>query len=845
MTQIISDIRYALRQLRNAPGFTITAVLTLALGIGANVSIFTLVHAVLLSHLPVQNPSALVRLGDIDDCCVNGGMPEGNKYSIFAYDFYRDIEQQVPEFEQMAAVEAGRNRVTLRREGASQQAHSSMREFVSGNFFTTLGVTPAMGRLLTRSDDREGAPMVAVISYGAWQRDYGSDPAIIGSTISVDTHPFTIVGVTPAAFYGDRMSDYPPDIYVTMSTEPVLTATSILHKKNLNWVYILGRVKPGVAQPALQAKLSGMLRQWLTQVPVYQRAETKQDLARTFLVLTPAAVGIGNVQEQTGKGLRILMTISGLVLLIACANIANLVLVRGLARKTQTSIRMALGAQRSMLMRQMLTESIVLACVGGLVGVAVAYGGTRLLLGLAFPHATNLPIDANPSPVVLGFAFGLSLLTGIVFGMAPAWITSHADPAEALRGANRSTRDSSSLLQRSLVVLQAALSLVLLVAAAMLTRSLDKLEHQNFGVERDNRVVIHINPFDAGYQPDRLQALYDTLQDRLRALPGVKRVGLSTYSPLEGNNWGEGVVIQGRPRPSIHDNIGASWLRASPDFLALVGQKLVRGRYITEQDTATSTRVAVVNQAFVKKFFPKGDDPIGHHFGTDDMNSAGEIEIVGVVTDAKYNNVRDPQRAMYFRPLLQVAPESDGPSTRSLYVGAIMLQLDRHIDGLEPQVRKAMNNIDPNLALIDYTTFEDQIAGQFDQERLVSRLTLMFGVLALVLASVGLYGVTAYTVARRTSEIGIRMALGASRRLVVTAVMREALLQSLIGLAVGIPAVLVGARFLKSQLYNVSGFDAASIAFAVFALALSAWVASLVPALRAASTDPVKALRTE
>jgi predicted permease len=506
---------------------------------------------------------------------------------------------------------------------------------------------------------------------------------------------------------------------------------------------------------------------------------------------------------------------------------------------------MALGAERTRLVRQMLTESVVLSCLGGLAGLGVAYGGTRLLLGLAFPNATGLPISASPSAIVLGFAFGLSLLTGLVFGIAPSWVTSHAEPAEALRGSNRSTRDSSSFLQRALVVFQAALSLVLLVAAGLLAKSLNKLEHQNFGVETANRVIIHISPQSAGFRPEGLQGLYDQIEQKFMALPGVERVGLSSYTPLEGDNWGEAVVVQGRPAPGPHENNGASWLRVSPDFMQTIGQQVLRGRGISAQDTTTSTPVAVVNQAFVKKFFPNGQDPIGGHFGLGDMTSAGDLEIVGVVSDVRYQNVRRPQRAMYFRPLLQVVKASDGPLVGALYANAITLQTKGTIDNLEPQVRQTLASIDPNLTVVKYDTFSGQIAGQFNQDRLMARLTLLFGLLALALASVGLYGVTSYTVARRTSEIGIRMALGADRGSVVGMVMREAMLQAGIGLAIGIPVALLCVRFVKTQLYNVEGNDVSVFASAVLALAVSALIAGLIPARRAASTNPMTALRTE
>lgn len=845
MNRLMQDIQFALRQLRKSPGFTLTAVVTLALGIGANAAIFTLVHAVLLRNLPVVNPRTLVRVGDQDDCCVEGGTPENDNYSIFAYDLYRHLRDNSPEFEQLSAMQAGHTSITARNNKNDALPKSLSGEYVSGNYFQTFGLQSYAGRLLSSSDDVEGAPMAVVMNYQTWQQEYAADPSVVGSTFVLNTHPVTIIGIAPPGFYGDRMTDEPADFFIPMAMEPLMGPTSFLHRHESNWVYILGRVKPGTEIAPLQAKMSGELRNWLTQLELYQRADLKKNLANSHVILTPGGVGIANMQAEYGTGLRFLMWISALVLLIACANIANLVLVRGMARRAETSIRMALGAQRKRLIRQMLTESVVLSCMGGVAGLIVAYAGTRVLLALAFPDATNLPINASPSLPVLAFAFGLSLLTGLIFGIAPAWITSHSEPAEALRGSNRSTNDHSGWLQRSLVILQAALSLVLLVGAGLMAKSLNKLENQNFGVETENRVVAHFSPDDAGYKPEQLQALYERIDQGLRALPGVEKVSLSLYTPLEGDNWGEGVTIQGRPEPGPNDAVGASWVRVGPDFFDIVGHHLLRGRGITAQDTGTSTPVAVVNQTFVKKFFPKGENPIGVHFGVSGVQSSGDFEIVGVVSDVKYNNVRQPVRPMYFRPLLQVAHTKPEADIRSLYAGAIMVQTRGSIPGLESQIRRTLAGIDANLTVSHYDTFAGQIRGQFSQERMISRLTLMFGLLALILAAVGLYGVTAYTVARRTPEIGIRMAMGAGRSSVVGMVLREAMMQAGIGLAIGIPVALLCVRYVQSQLYEVVGHDTTVLAAAIGALAISACAAGLIPAQRAASTDPVKALRME
>ena len=850
MNRFIQDVSFALRQLRKAPGFTITAILTLALGIGANAAIFTLVHAVLLKNLPVADPKTLVRVGDKDDCCVNGGTPDENDYSLFATQLYEHLRDNAPEFEGLAAMQSGIGfgGITARSNRPGDLPRAARGEMVTGNYFQVLGLKPYRGRLIAPTDDVIGAPMGVVMSYQTWQRDYAGDPSVVNSTFVLNTYPITILGITPPGFYGDRMTDEAPDFYIPMSLEPQFGPAhpdTLKNRRGANWLYLLGRVKPGTDLKQLQAKMSGALRNYLATLPVYQKQDQAKNLAESHVVLTPGGAGIENMQQEFGTGLKLLITVSALVLLIACANIANLVLVRGIARRTETSIRMALGAQRTRLIRQMLTESLVLSCLGGLAGLAVAYAGTKALLAMAFPDARNLPIDATPSLPVLAFAFGLSLVTGLIFGVAPAWVTSHSQPADALRGSNRTTGDRASWVQRSLVVLQAALSLVLLVGAGLMAKSLSRLENQDFGVVTENRLVAHFSPENAGYKPEQLQALYDKIDQDMHALPGVEKAALSLYTPLEGNNWGEGVYIQGRPEPHAGDPIGASWLRVGPEYFDIVGHRVLRGRGITAHDTATSTPVVVVNETFVKKFFPKGENPLGVHFGISGVESSGDWEIIGVVSDIKYNNLRRPVRAMYFRPLLQVAHTKPEDDMRSLYAGAIMLTTKGSVEGLESQTRRALANINPNLTVTNFNTFAGQIHGQFNQERLIARLTLMFGVLALILAAVGLYGVTAYSVARRTSEIGVRMALGANRGSVITMVLREAMVQAGIGLAIGIPVAWMCARFVQSQLYNVGGHDGVVLAGAILVLAIAACTAGLIPARRAASTDPVQALRME
>ena len=842
------DIRIAFRQFRKSPAFALTVILTIALGIGANTAIFTLVHAVLLKSLPVVDPKTLYRVGDHDDCCVNSGfMGDDGDFDLFSYDLYRHLQDTTPEFEQLAAMQSGGNSLAVRR--GSEPARPERSEYVSGNYFSTFGIGAFAGRTLTPADDTAGAPPAAVLSYQAWQSDYSADPSILGSTVYMQGQSVNIVGIAPPGFYGDRISSRPPALWLPLAVEPVLEGkNSLLHVAPSNWLYVLGRLKPGVPIAPLQDKISNNLRIWLATQDLYTRNGGSTMIPRQHVVLAPGGGGIQNMQQETSKGLYLLMAISALVLLVACANVANLLLARGTTRKTETSIRMALGAARQRLVRQMLTESVILACLGGLAGLAIAYAGTRTILALAFPNSPHLPIHASPSLPVLGFAFLLSLVTGVVFGIVPALITSHSDPAEALRGANRSTRDHSSLPQKSLIVMQAALSLALLVSAGLLTKSLRNLEHQDFGLQTGNRYVVHMDLAGAGYKSTTLPALYQRLEQQFGALPGVQGVGLALYSTLEGNNWGEEIRVQGRPEPGPTEDAGSSWDRVNPQFFATMEQPVVRGRAFNDADTATSQFVAVVNQAFVKKFFPK-EDPLGRHFGIFDQKYAGAFEIVGVVADAKYTNPREKVRPMYFRPLTQELrveePTFVMAEGRSLYINSITLHFREKPENVDSLIRQTLAGIDSNITIEDLRSLDDQISGNFNQERLIARLTMLFGILALVLASVGLYGITSYAVARRTGEIGLRMALGANRSNVVRLVLRGVFAKVALGLLLGIPLTLLLARAMADQLYGVRSYDPLSLLIAVVVLTIAAAFAGFIPARRAASIEPMEALRIE
>jgi len=852
MNAFLHDLRYALRQLRNSPGFTFTVAITLALGIGANTAIFTLVHAILLRSLPVADPSQLYRIGDADQCCVEGGFPEDSAttgdFSIVSFDLYQYLKQSAPEFAQLAAVQAGSDFWNVRR--GDELAKSIKGEFVSGNYFSTLGVNAYAGRLFHDSDDTPSAAPTVVLSYQGWQGEYAADPNIVGQTIFIQARPFTVIGVAPPGFFGDRVAASTPELWIPIQTEPYVRGdSSLLHHPISHWLYPIGRVRPGANITALQARLSTELRQWLYTQPLLIENGGAPYIPRQHFVLTPAGGGIRNLQAQTGGGLKLLMILSSIVLLIACANIANLLLARATSRRASVALRMAVGAGRSRIILQTLTESVLLACVGGLAGLAVAYGGCRVILALAFPHVRHMAIDPNPSLVVLGFAFAVSLLTGILFGAGPAWLASRAQPAEALSGVSRGTRDRSSLPQKSLVVFQAALSVVLLAAAILMTKSLNKLENQNFGVATDNRYVLHIDPAGAGYTVDRLPALYRQMQDRFATLPGVSSFSLAMYSPLEGDNWGECVIQQGHPQPKPGDHCGATWDRVSMHFLDSIGVPIVRGRNFNDQDTAGSPLVALVNQTFAKKYFPD-QDPIGQHFGIDVPKYSAAFQIVGVFADFKMNNPKDAVRPVFLLPMTQTytgyqEPMMNSMQSQSMYMDAMILAFNGPQQDVQALIRRNLAGIDRNLTVVNLHSFPDQVAGNFQQERMVARLTSLFGILALILASVGLYGVMSYFVARRTGEIGIRMALGATRQTVVRMVMRGALWQILIGLLFGIPASLYVGYLMRVLLYGVDSYDPVALAGAPLMLVIFAAAAAFIPARRAASIEPMQALRTE
>jgi predicted permease len=852
MNGLLGSARYALRQFRGSPGFTAAAVLTLALGIGGTTAIFTLIDAVMLRSLPVADPARLYRIGEGDDCCVQGGPQD--RWGMYSFPLFERLKAEAPEFEEVAAFQAGMGRVSVRRQGVDTAASPLRSEYVTGNYFSTFGIGAFGGRVFTPQDEAAGAPPVAVLSHHAWQANYGGQTSVLGSTFIIEGHPFTVIGIAPPRFFGDTLRSDPPDVWIPLHQETLINGESgLLRQPVAAWLRVIGRLRPGATVAGMAPRLTGVLRRWMVNesgYPANWMPDVVRTLPRQVINVIPAGSGIADMKEQYGRSLRILFSVCALVLLIACANVANLLLVRAVGRRGQIALRMAVGAPLSQIVLQALAESVLLAIGGGIAGLVVAIATARLLLALAFSTSNFLPIGIAPSFPVLGFSCGVSLLTGIIFGAAPAWLALRTAPIEALRGQGRGGSDRSSSASNVLIVLQAALSIVLVAGTTLLARSLNKLENQDFGYEVQGRVLVALNSPPSTYTLPKLTALYRQLEDRLNRLPGVQGSGLALYNPLT-NNWGELIMVAGHAPGKVQGESGASWDRVSAGYLHNFGMTILRGRDFTEADNEKSAPVAIVNEAFVKRFFTKEENPLEQHFGLDLPENAGTYRVVGVVRDAKFAGfaLARPARPMFFVPLMQNVDYSNAMMKRlelnTHFIRGITLVTNMPPGTLEPLLTKTLAEVDANLTITSVRTMKEQVALSFDRERAVASLAGLFGVVALLLAAVGMYGVTAYAVARRTPEIGIRMALGADRGKVVRMVLRGASNRVLIGLLAGVPLAIGAGRVISAELYGVSSWDPFALSVAASALAVCAFIAAIIPASRAASISPTNALRTE
>lgn len=844
--ELQSDLGLSIRRLREAPWFACICIATLALGIGGNTAVFTLIDRVMLKPLPVLRPAELYRVGDTDACCVNSGLM--GSFSLFSYDLYLHLRDAAPQFHELAAFQANTRAVTIGRPDLDAPGETLAGAFVSGNYFQMLGLSPAAGRLAQPSDDRPGAAPVAVISHRAWTERFQRRSELVGSPMLLNGVAATIIGVTPEGFYGETLRPNPPDIWIPLSNEPLLQpAARLLESKPSHWLYVMGRLSPGTATGPIEAQLTARLQHWVAST-LDLSADQRNQIPQQHIKLTSAAGGVSSMRDEVAPSLRLLQAVAAVVLLIACANLANLLLARGLSRRTEIAVRVALGAPRRRLVTAFMVESLLLAFAGGLAGLVVAVSGARAIIELTFRGASHVPIEPIPSPLVLGFAVLVSAVTGAIFGAGPALIASRSDPIDAMRAAGRTTGERGSWLRRSLVALQVALSLVLIASAGLLGRSLNNLQQQDFGFRIDGRYVANLAPSLSTVPAEQLRSLYARVQERLLRTPGVTNAAFSLYSPMSGDNWASSITVDGH---GTAERLSASWNRVSPRYFDTVGTPLIRGRAFEERDSPDAPLVAIVSDTFAQRFFGEAD-PLGRRIGF--TNSAGtgsrEFEIVGVVGNAKYQDGREEAYATFFLPFLQQSStrRAQAPTLtldRSHYPQAIVVQTSSAVPHLEMEIRRALSEVDRRLIVRSFMTMEEQVAGNFNVERLIARLTVAFGGVALLLACLGLYGVTAYAVTRRTREIGIRVAVGASQGRVLATVLRGALVQVAVGVTIGVPAALLAGRLLRSTLFGVSAHDPGVLAAALGILVASAVAAALIPARRAAAMDPVRALRIE
>jgi predicted permease len=841
----LNDLRLALRRLRKAPTVVVVALVTLALGIGVNAAVFTLTDAVLLTSLPVRQPSELVSLGDD---VLNGDTTSiQDSLTLYSYPLYRQVRAHLTGVREVAAFQSWLATISARRVGVDEQPRSAKAEYVSGNYFATLGTDPALGRLLSDEDDRPGSRAAAVVSYAAWVRG-GQDRTIVGATLAINGVPATIVGVAAPGFFGETLRADPPDYWLPLSLEPATTRDNpLLQEESVFWLYTLARVPAGTSLEPLQAEITRDVRQWILDRHLFgDRDRPRIDAMR--VVVTPASAGIGGLRNEYGDGLKLLSVLSAFVLAIACMNIASLLMARGAGRRAEFAVRMALGTSRGRLVSDTMTEGLLLALAGGAAGWLVQAAVTPVIVALARHGHDAAPLPAGSSARLVAYMVTLAIAAGLLFSSVPAWRSADLRAGEALRGAGRVARDAVSRPLRWLIACQTAFSLVLIIGAGLLTTSLRGLERQSLGFTRNQVVIVGVNPALDGYTAEKLPALYRKLDERLPRIPGVQSASYSLHAPLDEWNWGMRVQFDGLPPPADPTANRAWYTRVSAHYFGTLGTQLRRGRAIDERDTATSARIAVVNEAFVTQFL-SNTVPIGRRFGSISAGHGRDFEIVGVVENAKYRDVRKPDDPMFFLPLTQTVaydtPVLASYQRWSMFIDGIQLRVADSVSLARPTIEQAMREVDPNLTILHVRPLNEYVDFQLKSPRLLASLTTFYGVLALLLACVGLYGVTAYAVARRSRDWGVCLALGASRARVMGSVCREALRPVVGGVLVGVPAAVAGAHAIANQLFGVNDSQTLIVGAAVLALGTCAVAAAIGPARRAATVDPLAVIRAD
>jgi putative ABC transport system permease protein len=829
-----SDARLALRSLRKSPGFTAIVVGTIALGIGANAAIFGLIDQVLLRPLPVADPGRLVVL-DAPGPFSGHSSTTSPTLTPVSHPMFEGLRDRTT-----GLAGAFAHRETDIHLAVGDQAENATADLVSGAFFQVLGVQPALGRLLSPDDDRAGAPPVVVLADRVFRARFGGDPQVIGRTVHVNSHPMTVVGVAPPGFHGVEVGAA-VDVFVPLARQPEVlpTGTTILGSWRTRWLTVMARLAPGVsraeAQTAANVVYAQLLQEDAATVVSSQTERSRREFLAKRLALLPGARGTSGLREETRTPLLALMGMVALVLLIACANVANLLLARGSGRQKELAVRLALGAGRARLLRQMLVESLLLSAFGGALGlVLAAWTGRALIAALPFGEAART-LSAEPDLRVALFALALSVLTGLVFGLLPALQATRLPVGPALKSEARGASGAPAQFRfrRALVVAQIALSLLLLVGAGLFTRSLANLRTQDPGFRTERLVTFRVDPSLSGYEPARRLAVLDRLREALLAEPGVRAASLADTPLLANSDNSSTVLVEGYTAREDED-MNPNFNRVGPDFFATMGMPLLRGRDLTDADRLGATKVAVVNETFARYFFGNAD-PLGRRFGRA-RDKVADVEIVGVVKDSQSMSLREtPPRFVYV-----AAAQQAGLGEMTFYVRTAgdPAQLAARVPGL-------VRGVDPALPVTNLRTMQAQIRESLAVDRMAAALSAAFGLLATVLAALGLYGVMAYAVSLRTREIGIRMALGALRGDVVRMVLRDVGVLVAAGIALGLPAGYGLGRLIESQLFRMTARDPLAFGIATAALVLAALAAGYLPARRATRVDPLTALRAE
>ncbi len=868
---LLQDTRISLRMLAKAPAFTAIALLSLALGIGGNTAIFTLINQVMLRNLPVRNPEQLVTFNREEGGGEAGGIDMGS-YGLFPWYFARQLQADPGPFQGIASFCSFSNKANIRLPSTGGATDSNApailapANLVSGNFFSVLDAQPFMGRAITPADDATpGSGAVVVISHHFWQQSLSSDPGILGKTLSINGTSFNVIGVMPEAFHGIKQEQEPPDLWAPMTMQSaILKQPSMLTQNGgLYFLDMFGRMS---SQAAVNKGALAQTQNWLDQqVRNGIRAEEgakvtparQLEINRVTVPLIPAARGASSLRDRYGDSLQILMCVVALVLLIACANLANFLLARAATRRREIATRLALGSSRARIIRQSLIETFLLSLAGGMLGLAIAFIATRALIAFVSQGSAYIALSPTPDATVLLFTLGISLLTGLLFGLAPAIIASRTAASSNLNAGSRTAQGSGGKSARfwpkALVTAQVMISLLLLVGAGLFLRTLRNLENQDYGFERSHLLLVVFDASLAGYKASQTPGLDQQLIERLSALPGVKSVALALTPPISGGNWSSSITIPGYT-PAPKENMNSKLNRVSGRYFETAGIAIVAGRAISDTDTANRQKVAVINQTIAKRFFPKGD-AVGRSFSIDIDSVKGPWQIVGVARDTKSGDPRntDPVRMTYI-PLAQIEPF--GPVKASASAAApeengdrfaflILLRTTGDPENSIADLRVTVASIDPNLPIIKITTIRDQVEEFMSHDQLVSTLTTLFAVLALLLAAIGLYGVMSYNVVRRTNEIGIRIALGAPSPTVQWMILSESLLLLAIGVGLGVPLTLVTTKYIKDQLFGMSALDPMTFGISLVVVSAMTLLAAWLPARRATMVDPMVALRCD